>query len=155
MLLMGLTVGCDRLTKHMAARSLAGRPAQALMADTVRLEYAENTGGLLSLGADLSPKVRTLLFTVGAAGLLATVIGAAIRFRWQGGQLAGVCLLFAGGASNIVDRIVRGSVIDFVSVGIGNSLRTGIFNVADVAIFIGVLLMAQALHRERKDRFEQ
>ena len=42
-----------------------------------------------------------------------------------------------GGASNWVDRVVRGSVIDFINVGYG-PLRTGIFNVADVAIMLGV-----------------
>jgi signal peptidase II len=111
------------------------------MAGTVRLEFAENTGGMLSLGSDLSPFARTAIFTAGAAALLAALAAAAIRFRWRGLQLAGMCLLFAGGASNILDRIFRGSVVDFVSIGIGNFLRTGIFNVADVAIFAGVILM--------------
>jgi signal peptidase II len=49
----------------------------------------------------------------------------------------GLALYLAGGASNLVDRVVRGSVIDFMNVGVG-PLRTGIFNVADVAILAGV-----------------
>jgi signal peptidase II len=52
----------------------------------------------------------------------------------------GVCLVLAGGASNWVDRVVRGSVVDFLNVGVG-PLRTGIFNVADVAIMVGVALL--------------
>jgi len=51
--------------------------------------------------------------------------------------LFGVCLVLAGGASNWIDRVVRGSVIDFMNVGVG-PLRTGIFNVADVAILTGI-----------------
>jgi signal peptidase II len=39
-----------------------------------------------------------------------------------------------------LDRIVHGTVVDFVSVGVG-SLRTGIFNVADVAILAGLFML--------------
>ena len=47
----------------------------------------------------------------------------------------------AGGASNLADRIIYGMVIDFMNVGIG-PLRTGIFNVADMAIMLGAGVLA-------------
>ena len=47
-----LTIGCDRVTKHVATTMLAGEPDRSFWADTVRLGYAENAGGFLSLGAD-------------------------------------------------------------------------------------------------------
>jgi signal peptidase II len=50
---MASTIGCDRVTKHMAAALLADKPPQSFLADSVRLEYAENAGGFLSLGAGL------------------------------------------------------------------------------------------------------
>jgi signal peptidase II len=61
----------------------------------------------------------------------------------------GLTLLAAGGASNWADRVVHGRVVDFLNVGIG-SLRTGIFNVADIAIMAGVvmLLYRQFLKRD-------
>jgi len=50
-------------------------------------------------------------------------------------------LFIGGGASNLIDRLVyKGAVIDFLNIGIGN-LRTGVFNVADVAIVAGAGLM--------------
>jgi signal peptidase II len=61
---MASTIGCDRVTKHMATALLADKPTQAFFADSVRLVYAENTGGFLSLGAELPPAVRTTLFTL-------------------------------------------------------------------------------------------
>ena len=67
----------------------------------------------------------------------------AIRFRWQGARLLGAALIVAGGASNWIDRLATGSVIDFMNIGIG-PLRTGIFNVADVAILGGVVLLVFA-----------
>ena len=137
------TISCDRATKHIAATTLVGAPSQSFLADLVRLEYVENTGGFLSLGSELPLAVRTGLFTVGTGlALLGTVVGA-ILFRWSGWPLLGLTLFVAGGASNWLDRVVRGSVIDFINVGIG-SLRTGIFNVADVAIMLGVAIVVVA-----------
>lgn len=54
--------------------------------------------------------------------------------------LFGVALFVAGGASNLVDRITYGMVIDFMNDGIG-SVRTGIFNVADMAIMLGAVIL--------------
>ena len=53
------TIGCDRVTKHAAATFLPGLPSRSYLADTVRLGYVENTGGFLSLGAELPSAVRT------------------------------------------------------------------------------------------------
>ena len=137
LLLVGMTVGCDRVSKHFASLELAGEPRQSFLADTVRLEYAENSGAFLSLGHDWSEPVRTTVFTIGTGLVLCVMVAAAFRVQLSGPALVGVAFYFAGGASNLVDRIVRGSVIDFMNVGVG-PLRTGIFNVADMAILLGV-----------------
>jgi signal peptidase II len=136
-----ITIGCDRVTKHLAAVALSEAPAHSFMMDTVRLEYAENAGAFLGLGATWPAVVRTGLFTVGNAILLLVVVVAAARDRWSGPVLVGTALLVAGGASNLVDRIARGRVIDFMNVGIG-PLRTGIFNVADMAVLLGAIIVA-------------
>jgi len=134
------TIGCDRVTKHMATTTLAGMPGRSYLADTVWVGYVENTGGFLSVGATLPPDVRAFVFTVGTGlGLLALTV-LAIRSRWRGWPLIGVALIVAGGASNWIDRVVRGSVVDFLNVGIG-PVRTGVFNVADMAIMAGAALV--------------
>jgi signal peptidase II len=69
-----LTVGCDRVTKHVATAALASEPARSYMADTFRLDYAENTGGFLSIGASLPEHVRTMLFTIGTGVVLVALI---------------------------------------------------------------------------------
>jgi signal peptidase II len=140
---IALTISCDRATKHLAATTLAGASGRSFLADTVRLEYVENAGGFLSLGADLPPAVRTGFFTIGTGVALVVAVAGAIVFRWTGWPLVGLSLFVAGGASNWVDRVVRGSVIDFINVGYG-PLRTGIFNVADVAIMLGVGIVVMA-----------
>lgn len=112
--------------------------------------YAENTGGFLSLGADLPAGVRTVVFTVATGLMLLVITIYAIRQRWTGWTAFGVALFVAGGASNWIDRVLRGSVIDFLNVGIG-SLRTGVFNVADVAIMIGAGIFAVSEWRRSRD----
>ncbi|HUF48624.1 MAG TPA: signal peptidase II [Vicinamibacterales bacterium] len=134
------TIGCDRVTKHVAMQTIAGGPERSYWGDTIRVVYVENTGGFLSLGASLPPTVRRALFTVGSGALLLGLVGVAIRQRWHGWALVGVTLFVAGGASNWIDRVARGSVVDFLNVGVG-PIRTGIFNVADVAIMAGAVLV--------------
>jgi len=137
------TVGCDRVTKHAAATLLADAPERSFLGDTVRLTYAENTGAFLSLGADLPAEWRMLVLTLATGLLLAALAMMAVRRRWQGTRLLGAALIVAGGGSNWLDRIAAGAVVDFLNVGIG-PVRTGIFNVADVAIVIGVALIVLA-----------
>ena len=84
--------------------------------------------------------MRTGVFTIGTALVLLGTVVMAVRLRWSGPPLVGLALVFAGGASNLLDRVAHGTVIDFMNVGVG-PLRTGIFNVADVAIMMGVVLL--------------
>jgi signal peptidase II len=145
---VAFTIGCDRITKDIAARELAARPRASLIGDLVRLEYVENGGGFLSLGADLPEGIRASVFGLGTAVLLlwlSIVLGRRVRAgRWA----LGPALLWAGGFANLVDRVSRGSVIDFLNVGVG-WLRTGVFNVADMAISLGAALILMDIGRRR------
>ena len=150
LLLVASTVGCDVVTKRLAAENLAGFPAQSFLGDTLRLSYAENAGGFLNLGATLPPWARMTVFTVAVGAFLLVMLAAAWRSGWRRWHTIALSLLLAGGFSNWVDRLGDGRVIDFLNVGIGG-LRTGIFNVADVAITVGVALFLFA--ESRASRF--
>lgn len=138
-----VTIGCDQATKAVAISELAAGPDRSFLSDAVRLGYVENTGGFLNLGAGLPPVVRTAVFTVATGlGLLALLV-VAIRRRTDGWAAVGLVLLVSGGASNWLDRFMRGSVVDFLNVGLG-PVRTGVFNVADVAIMAGAVTFVLA-----------
>ena len=150
LVLLVATVGCDRVTKHLASTHLADKPAQSYLSDTLRLEYAENSGAFLSLGSQLPEPVRFAVFRIGIGIALLTLLVIALRRQWRGLALAGATLIFAGGMSNLIDRLIHGNVVDFASVGLG-VLRTGIFNFADVAILLGgVLLVIGSSERVRE-----
>jgi signal peptidase II len=91
----------------------------------------------------LSFSVRTTLFSFATAIVLAACLAAIARRRSLTISVLGLTLVVAGGLSNLVDRVARGFVVDFLNVGVG-PLRTGIFNVADMAIMTGIAL---ASHR--------
>jgi signal peptidase II len=137
-----LTVGCDHAAKHAARAALDARPPLSLAGDVVRFQLAHNTGGFLSFGERLPEGWRHAFFLLaaplGVALLAAGAFPSAARHRTT---LAGLALLCGGGFANWLDRVLSGgTVTDFVSLGVG-PLRTGIFNVADVAILAGALLL--------------
>lgn len=143
-LLLGVTAGLlvmDRATKVIAFEMLADRPARDYLGGLLRLTYQENHGAMLSLGAGLPESIRFLFFTV----LVAIVLSALLLFVLLKRSMAlkdavAAGLVIGGGLGNVIDRILyNGAVLDFLNIGIGD-VRTGVFNVADVAILAGVLL---------------
>ena len=142
------TIASDRLTKHLAAQHLVGTPTRSYLADTCRLEYAENEGAFLGIGADWPPRLRMIVFSVGNGMLLVALAILTMRLHWPTTALFGLAFCVAGGLSNLLDRVAYGKVIDFMNVGIG-PVRTGIFNVADMAITGGVLLVLLVASAER------
>jgi signal peptidase II len=136
------SVGCDQVVKNIARASLATEGPVSLLNGFVRLELAQNRGAFLSVGETLPVSARYLLFVVLVSGALALTLAFTLRLRAASPvQLVALSLLTGGGLGNLIDRLINdGAVVDFVSLGIG-PLRTGIFNVADAAITLGVLLL--------------
>jgi signal peptidase II len=134
-------VGCDQTTKSLAREHLQGRATVSYLGDTLRLQYAENPGGFLSLGESLPHKWSLFAFTIGGVVLVgATLLYAILAVSHSWLQVAALSLVGGGGIGNLVDRFLsQGRVTDFLNLGVG-SIRTGIFNVADVALMVGLAL---------------
>jgi len=135
-------VGCDQVTKSAARAMLASGVTESLFADSLRLQLAENPGSFLSLGASLPEHLRFTLFTAAVSVLLMGLVYASLFARRLGpSRFIALGLVAGGGISNLIDRLFYdGRVTDFLNVGIG-SFRTGIFNLADMAILAGGLLL--------------
>jgi signal peptidase II len=143
-LLLTLTacVGCDQLSKSAARTYLPRTTVVSLMGDTVRLEYAQNPGAFLSLGAALPKAARRMVFTFGIAAVVLGAFAIAIFApRLRTFQRVALTCVAAAGLGNLIDRVVQdGYVTDFLNVGVG-PIRTGIFNVADVILMVGVAVL--------------
>lgn len=152
MVVLLLSVGCDQSTKSLARTHLRDSDAVTMLGGTIRLEYAENPGGFLSLGDHLPGRWRSAAFTgIGIAGALA-LFTYALFFSSDRIQVVAVSLMCAGAVGNLLDRLFwGGNVTDFLNVGIG-PVRTGIFNVADVSLMAGALLLALTTRSARANR---
>ncbi len=138
---LGTTIGCDRLSKNMVRARLADNEYITVISSFLTVTRIENPGAFLSLGQGLPSPVKTGLLTV----LPMVVLVVAFLFVITKKDLPhkttiGICLIVGGGIGNIYDRLVYGSVTDFLHVDLV-IFQTGIFNMADVFIMIGMLLV--------------
>jgi len=137
-----LLIGCDQTTKLFATQYLPKEKMDSYLFDVLRVGYTENIGAFLGLGNNLSEQARLWMFVVVIgiflSGLLWYLITNSKQTMYS---LLALSLVFSGGVSNFYDRVVNnGAVIDFLNVGVG-TVRTGIFNVADIAIMAGVFIL--------------
>jgi signal peptidase II len=140
-----ISVIIDRLTKNWAIANLKGQPVKSYWNDFFRFVFAENEGAFLSLGSGLSDSIRYWVLAILPVLVLLYILYFSLTtHNMLLSQQIAFGLIIGGGLSNIYDRIVAGKVVDFMNIGIGG-LRTGIFNIADNAIMIGLFLMLPAL----------
>jgi len=140
-------VGCDQATKRIAVECLPRERALTFAADTLRLQLVENRGAFLGLGDGLAEPARAFVLSGLVSVFLAAFLVFLLRAKtWSSTALAAGALIVGGGLGNLLDRLARsGYVLDFMNCGVG-SLRTGIFNVADMAITLGVVLLVLRRH---------
>jgi signal peptidase II len=138
----GTVILLDHLTKLIAVHTLRGQPIISLWGGSVRLLYSENTGAFLGLGSTLPENARFWIFTVMVGLLLGGVLLYLLRSRHiTHTETLLYALILGGGLSNLLDRIFNnGIVVDFLNVGLAG-LRTGIFNLADVAITGAIIVL--------------
>lgn len=140
----------DCATKAVAVRELSPMHVPHPVAgEVIRFTLAYNPGGAMSLSLGTMSRPLLSLVAILALGAL---------FAWYRSlapeahtKVLALALIWSGAAGNLWDRLrsARG-VVDFIDLGIG-SWRFWIFNVADIAITVGALLLAISLSREKPD----
>jgi signal peptidase II len=135
-----LVFALDRWTKAWAVGELATVHTRPLLGEWVRLTYVRNTGVAFGLGAG-----QGLPFAAITAIALVLVLVLALSARnrtWLRSTALG--LVVGGAAGNLLDRVRWGSVVDFIDFGYRRNMFP-VFNAADSAITVGVILFAGAL----------
>ena len=139
----------DALTKAMAVASLAPmRDELTVVGDWVRWRLVYNPGAAFGLHAGAYSRALFTVLTLVALGILGRVYRS--TRPGDGARLLAVALVTGGALGNLADRIrsARG-VVDFIDVGVGD-LRWPTFNVADIAVSVGALLLAWVLWSEEE-----
>ncbi|WP_025761527.1 signal peptidase II [Dyadobacter tibetensis] len=133
-------LGCDQITKNMAREEIDEYQIIPIVERYFTLTKVENKGAFLSIGSDMPEQVKLILLSLIPLGTL--LFGLYYIFvRKDLNLVSGLALAFAigGGLGNIYDRLFRGSVTDFMHMDFV-FFQTGIFNMADVSIMVGMLL---------------
>jgi signal peptidase II len=134
----------DCTTKHLAVELLTGpQIPHDVVGDLVRLTLAYNPGA--ATGITLGPFSRWTLIVLTVLAL--SVLGGLYRraHPHDRRQVVALALVCGGAVGNLLDRLrsPRG-VVDFIDIGIGD-LRFWTFNVADVGVSVGAVLLAIVL----------
>jgi len=144
----------DCTTKELAETHL-GAPyvPHEVVGDVVRLTLAYNPGAAFSMSLGAWSRPGFILLTLGILALLGRMlVQAAPEGRLR---IAALALVMGGAVGNLLDRFTSSlGVVDFIDIGIG-SLRFWTFNLADVGVTSGAILLAWTIWREDAQREAQ
>ena len=140
LLVITANIGCDQFSKKIVKRSVLPYETIRVLNDHLTLTRVENSGAFLSAGDSMSKTSKQIFLTL--IPIIAMVLGLVYLFLKpvSGNMLIGLCFVIGGGVGNLFDRVMYGSVTDFLFVKVG-IFETGIFNLADVSIMTGMLLI--------------
>jgi len=149
-----VTAAVDQGTKLAAVALLAGGREPVLLPELLTLRLRHNSGVAWGLGAGAGETISSVLFP-----LLGVLVAAVLVFLYKKTSpedrvlRVGLALLVGGGLGNWIDRVRLGQVIDFVGIEmarIGLPL-SGTFNVADVAMILGLVSVGAAVLRRSRE----
>lgn len=131
----------DQVSKAIVRRTLPLHESVSVIPGIVDFTHIRNTGAAFGFlnGVDF-PFKTIVIAIVATAALIGVALYAAGLAHHQTLARVGLALIIGGAAGNLIDRVIAGSVVDFVDV-YWRSYHFWAFNVADSAISIGVAIM--------------
>ncbi|MDN3666146.1 signal peptidase II [Algibacter miyuki] len=152
-----LTIAVDQISKIVVRNNIVGRtninPGEriSVIGDAFILMNVENTGAFLGMGSDLNPTLRIILLLALPIIVLAFVLRHILKDKsLDNWSLFAFASIIGGGIANVYDRIVYGSVTDFFFIDLGGVFRTGIFNMADLSVTTGMIILVFMSFKKKK-----
>ncbi|MDA9028713.1 signal peptidase II [Flavobacteriaceae bacterium] len=153
LILVAFNVGLDQVSKEIVRETVVPGSRTELLGKQLQLMNVENSGAFLSMGSDSNPTVKLIFLLI----LPVIVLGVVLYYVLTNTTLdrlsiVGFSSIAGGGIANLYDRFLYGSVTDFLFMDFGGIFRTGIFNVADLSVTTGMvlLLISSFLNRPKK-----
>ena len=140
--IVSVSIALDQFSKVWVRSNFENYSEKNLIGEIFTLIKVENTGAFLGMGSELSEIPRILLLIVlPVVVLISITIYTYIEKTLDKISIIGFSLIIGGGIANIFDRIVYGSVTDFLYINLGGIFKTGIFNIADLSVTTGMILI--------------
>jgi len=151
-LLIIFHVAIDQISKVIARVSLEPYQEINVLGSYFTLNNVENKGAFLGLGSDFNPKLKLVLLLVLPILVLGYVLWMVIKDKTLDKlSVIGFTAIIGGGIANVYDRIVYGSVTDFLHIDLGGVFKTGIFNVADMSVMFGLGCLLWSNFKSKKN----
>ena len=147
MFLVVLNIGLDQYTKHIVRTEVVAGSRTEIVGELLQLMNVENSGAFLGMGSDAQPTVKPFLLILPVV-VLSIVLYYLFNKHLDTLSVIGFCCVAGGGIANLYDRFVYGSVTDFLFMDFGFA-QTGIFNVADLSVTTGMILLIIASFRQK------
>jgi len=152
-----IVIAADRITKILIQQRMTTLGSITLVPRWLRIVHTENPGAAFGVLADGNPWLRGGIL-IGVSGLVLAFVATALWNRRSSfsGTLTRIALalILGGAAGNLYDRVMFGTVTDFIEVYHGGWSFPA-FNVADSAITVGAILLVFELARPRRRQIEQ
>ena len=141
LILITLNVSCDQVSKSVVRKNIVAFDKIEVIGNHLTLTKVENHGAALGFAATFPPAIKYVVIVILPIILLfAFFLSILYRKDIDKTIIVGLTFIIGGGIGNLFDRIFYGSVTDFVILDLG-IFKTGIFNMADLSVTIGVLII--------------
>ncbi len=146
-----ITIAIDQISKIAVRKYVTPSENSQILGDFFTLHNVENAGAFLGMGSDLNPTLKLILLLI----LPIIVLGYVLRHILKDKTLDNLSLfafasIIGGGIANVYDRFTYGSVTDFFHIDLGGVFRTGIFNMADLSVTTGIIILVFVSFKKKK-----
>lgn len=143
--LAAMVIIIDQLTKMCVLSSMELSQSIQVIKDVLHITYVQNKGMAFGLFAN-----NRMLFMIPTVILIAVIIFTIVKFGRKNKLLdMAMGLVLGGGIGNMIDRIARGYVVDFVDF-CAFDFWQWVFNVADAAVVVGAFMFVLAMLTDKK-----
>lgn len=141
-LLIIFNIAIDQISKVIVRANIQLNEVIELIGNKFILTNVYNRGAFLGIGSDMNDTLRLILLLVLPTLVLGYLIYYIISSR-ELDKLSTIALscIAGGGIANVFDRIAFGKVTDFFFIDLGGVFKTGIFNVADMSVTFGMIVL--------------
>lgn len=141
-LLIVFNIAIDQISKVLVRANFEYGEIKNLIGEKFLMQYVENKGAFLGMGSDMNPTLKLIFLLILPTLVLGYVIYYIIKTKELDRlSLIAFCCIVGGGIANVFDRMVRGEVTDFFFINLGGVFKTGIFNIADLSVTTGMIML--------------